>query len=177
VRVLAHIAAAFALLILIGGTWRVLPFDIIAPTPALVVAVFLGASVRGRLWESTLAALLIGYLDDVLAGAPRGLAAFVLGTTCLLTRLATARLLVRGSVFISVFTFVAAITAAALTLAVRAAFGVPGPPLELEVMNVVGSSFLTALVAPPIFRLCRGIDARFARTEREREALREGFLS
>jgi hypothetical protein len=32
-------------------------------------------------------------------------------------------------------------------------------------------------VAPLVFRLGRWIDARFARTEREREALREGYLT
>ena len=176
-RVVAHILAAFLLLAVTGGIWRVFPFDVLAPDPALVVAVFLGASARGRLWECTIAALLIGYIDDVLSGAPRGLGAFVLGTIAVLMRLASARLLVRGSVFIAIICFVAAVVAAALTLAARAAFGAGGPPLELEVMSVVGSAFLTALIAPAIFRMCRAIDGRFARTEREREALREGLLT
>jgi rod shape-determining protein MreD len=177
VRILSHIAAAFLLLVVTGGIWRVFPFDVVAPAPALVIAVFLGASVRGRVWECTIAALMIGYIDDVLSGAPRGLGAFVLGSVCLQTRVVTARLLVRGSLFISIFTFFAAVVAATLTLIARAAFGAGGAPLSLEVMSVVGGAFLTALVAPAVFRLCRGIDRRFARTEREREALRDGFLT
>jgi rod shape-determining protein MreD len=176
-RILAHIAAAFLLVALCGGVWRIFPFDVVAPDPALVIAVFLGASARGRVWECTVAALVIGYLGDVLGGGPRGLGAFVLGSTCLLARLATGRLLVRGSLFVAVFTFGAAVAAATLTLAARAAFGGASGPLDREVVSVVGSAFLTALIAPAIFRLGRGIDARFARTEREREALRDGFLT
>ncbi len=176
-RILFHIGAAFLLLVVTGGLWRILPFDVVAPDLALIVAVYLGASLRGRAWECTIAALTIGYIDDVLSGTPRGLYAFVLGATCLVTRLATARLLVRGGIFTAIFVFVASVAAAALTLVARAAFGRGASPLSLEVMSIVGSAFLTALVAPAVFRLCRWIDARFARTEREREALRDGFLT
>jgi rod shape-determining protein MreD len=175
-RVLLHIVSAFLLIVLTGGVWRVLPFDVVAPDLGLVVAVYLGASLRGQAWEHTMAAMTIGYLADVVVGAPRGLGALVLGCACLLTRLGTARFLVRGSLFTGVFVFAAGIVSGSLTLLLRAAFGATGAPLSLEVMSVVGSAFLTAVLAPGVFRICRAIDGRFARTEREREALREGFL-
>ena len=38
-------------------------------------------------------------------------------------------------------------------------------------------ALLSAVLAPLVFKVCRLIDARFARTEREREAAREGYLT
>jgi rod shape-determining protein MreD len=175
-RILTHIAAAFLLLVLLGGLWRIMPFDVITPDLALLVALYLGASVRGHVWEATAAALVIGYLGDVLAVAPRGLGAFVLGAICLLARLATARLLVRGTIFTAVFCLIGALAASALAFIVRASFGELGP-IDRELPAAFGSVLLTAALGPAVFRVCRWIDARFARTARERQALREGYLS
>jgi rod shape-determining protein MreD len=173
-RVIAHIGAAFLLVALFGAAWRVTPFDVVTPDVALLVALYLGASVRGHAWEVTSAALVIGYLGDIVGGAPRGLGAFVVGACCLLARLATARLLVRGTIFSAVFCFVGAIVAAALTFGLRAAFGELGR-LGVEIPAAIFSALLTGAFAPATFKLCRWIDARFARTAREREALREGY--
>ena len=174
-RVIAHMTAAFLLVVVVAALWRLTPFDVVTPDVALLVALYLGASVRGQAWEVTIAALCIGYLADVVGGAPRGLGAFVLGATCLLARVATARLLVRGTVFTTVFCLVGALFAAALTFGLRAGFGALGR-LAIELPAALGSSLLTAFFAPLVFRICRWIDARFARTAREREALREGYL-
>lgn len=175
-RIIALMTAAFLLVVFVGAAWRVTPFDVVTPDVALLVALYLGASVRGQAWEVTVAALCIGYLADVVGGLPRGLGAFVLGATCLLARAATARLLVRGTIFTTVFCLIGALAAAALTFALRASFGQLGR-LAIEVPAALGSALLTALLAPMVFRICRWIDARFARTAREREALRDGYLS
>jgi rod shape-determining protein MreD len=175
-RVIAHMTAAFLLVVFFGAAWRVTPFDVVTPDVALLVALYLGASVRGQAWEVTVAALCIGYLADVVGGAPRGLSAFVLGASCLLARLVTARLLLRGTLFTVSFCLSFALTAAALTIGLRAIFGSLGR-LAVEIPAALGSALVTALLAPLVFRFCRGIDARFARTAREREALREGYLA
>ena len=175
-RAATHVVAAFLLSVLAGAFWRVMPFDVVAPQVALLVALYLGASVRGQTWEATAAALAIGYLHDIVEGGPRGLAAFVLGAVCLLARLATARLLVRGTVFIMVFSWSGAVVAAVMTWIVRAAGG-GTVRLADELPAAFGATVLTALVAPVVFRVGRTIDARFARTQREREALREGYLT
>ena len=173
-RVVAHITAAFLLVVFVAAAWRVTPFAVIIPDVALLVALYLGASVRGQAWEVTVAALVIGYLADIVGGAPRGLGAFILGTACLLARLATGRLLVRGTIFTIVFCMLGAFAAAALSFGVRALFGELGR-LAIELPAALGSALLTAFLAPTVFRTCRWIDARFARTARERQALREGF--
>jgi rod shape-determining protein MreD len=176
-RILTHIAVAFVLLVIVGAVWRVTPFEVVAPDVALLAALYLGVSIRSPLWEATVAVLAIGYVHDVLAGAPRGLGALVLGAVCILARVVTARLLVRGVVFISVLAFVATIAAAVLTLLVEVLFDAAVAPLGAELVAILGSAVLTALIAPAGFRLCRAVDARFARTQREREALREGYLT
>jgi rod shape-determining protein MreD len=176
-RTVTHVLFAFALTVVAGSVWRVAPFDVAAPDLAVLVALYLGASVRGHAWEATLAALLIGYLADVVGGAPRGLGALVLGSTCLLARLATARLLVRGTIFTAVFSWLGALFASAATLLARAAYGARAGDLDRELAAALGATVLTAVLAPLVFRACRGIDARYARTAREREALREGYLT
>jgi hypothetical protein len=175
-RAAAHVLAAFLLIVLTGALWRVVPADVVAPQVGLLVALYLGASVRGQVWEATAAALAVGYLHDIVDGGPRGLFAFVLGAVCLLARVATARLLVRGTVFIMVFTWSGAAVAVVLTWVLRAALGGAVRVVD-ELPAALGSTVVTALAAPLVFRIGRVIDARFARTQREREALREGYLT
>src|SRR5262249_32822080 len=157
--------------------WRVTPFEIVAPNLALLFALYLGVSGRSSLWEATAAVLAIGFVHDVLAGAPRGLGALVLATMCILARVVTTRLLVRGAVFVSIVGFVGAGGAALLTIFVEISFDARVAPAGAQLVAVLGSAALTALVAPAVFRLCRAVDARFARTQREREALREGYMT
>ncbi len=105
--------------------------------------------------------------------------AVLCGATCILSRITTTRLLVRGWVFIASLCGVAALLAYVVTVSIRAYFagGLGGGSFAIQAVVAVGSSVLTAVLAPGIFRLCRSVDARFARTEREREAVREGYLN
>jgi rod shape-determining protein MreD len=175
-RTITHVLFAFALVLVVGGLWRITPFDVVVPDVALLVGLYLGASVRGHAWEATLAALVIGYLGDVVGGAPRGTGALVVGVACVLARLATARLLVRGAAFTTVFAWIGALVAAGLSLLLRFVHGASGD-FDRELAAALGTVLVTGLAAPVIFRACRGIDARYARTAREREALREGYLT
>lgn len=176
-RVATHILTAYLLLVLFGAVWRVLPFEVVTPHLAAVFAVYLGMTAPSGLLSAVLGGLVIGYLADLLTGTPRGLNALVAGLLGMGCRLLAARLLLRGRLFIAVFSFVAALAAALLSLGARAYFGAGLGVWHREVQVALGSAFLTALVAPSVFRLCRLVDARFARTEREREAVREGYLS
>lgn len=176
-RVLLQIAAYFAVAVVVGALWRATPFEVVAPDIALLFALYLGITAgRSTIWEATLAALMIGYVHDVLAGAPRGLGSLVLGAMCIMTRFTTARLLVRGTFFISGFAFVGSVLASAAIVIVRISFDAPlGGPAR-EIVTALGTAALTALAASPVLRLLRYIDARLARTQRERQALREGYL-
>ncbi|HKA87871.1 MAG TPA: rod shape-determining protein MreD [Haliangiales bacterium] len=175
-RVAVHVLLAFLWTVLLGALWRLTPFELAAPDVALLYALFLGASSRGKVWEATLGAIVIGYLADVVGGAPPGLGAFVLGLLCVLVRMLSSRLLLRGALLTAVLSFVAAAAAGVATWAIRAAGGVGVGPLSRELAVALGSALLTAFLSPIVFRASRGVDARFARTQREREALREGYL-
>ena len=176
-RVLLQIAAYFVVAALVGGLWRATPFEVVAPDIALLFALYLGITAgRSTLWEATLAALMIGYVHDVLAGAPRGLGSLILGVMCILTRFSTTRLLVRGTFFICGFAFVGSLLASTAMVIVRVSFDAPLGGLGRELVTALGTGALTAIVAPPVLKLLRDIDARLARTQREREALREGYL-
>ncbi len=176
-RIFAHIGVAYLLLVLLGGIWRVTPFQVITPDLTLIFAVYLGMALRSEIWKSTAGIVAIGYLADVLSGAPRGLSSVVMGTVCILCRLLSSRLLLRGRLFIGTFTFFAALCAGLMTIGLRAYFGAGMGGVWDESLVLCGSAFLTALLAPIVFRISRGLDARFARTQREREAVREGYLS
>lgn len=175
-RIVVHVGCSFALTVLLGALWRLTPFELVVPNLPLLYALFLGASSRNPIWEATAAAIVIGYLADVVAGAPRGLGALVLGTICILTRLVSTRLLFRGWLLVAVLSFVAAAVAGVLTLALCVVVVGGIGPLPRELFIVGGSALATAFLSPLTFRLCRTIDARFARTQREREAVREGYL-
>jgi rod shape-determining protein MreD len=176
-RILAQVAAYFVLAVLLGALWRITPFEVVAPDVALLFVLYIGiTAARATLPEATFAALVIGYLHDVLAGAPRGAGAIVLGAVCILCRLATARLLVRGRLFIGGFAFVGSLAAALGTVFVRVTFDAPVGGFGAELITALEAAAMTALFAPPVLRLCRWIDAKLARTQREREALREGYL-
>ena len=175
-RVAAQVAVVYGLAVLLGAVWRILPFAVIAPAPAVVLAFYLGMRGGSSLAGATAGAVAAGYLLDVLAGAPPGLSSLVLGATTVLCRLASARLIVRGRLIIAASAFVVALAAALLGLAARAILGGPVGDLGLEASVAGGCALLTAIAAPALFRLFRLVDARFARTEREREAAREGYL-
>jgi cell shape-determining protein MreD len=174
-RVITHIAVSYLLVVVMGAVWRATPFEIIQPSIALVCALYLGVSTQGWLAEATAGVIVLGWLVDVLSAAPRGLGAIVLGASCITARVLSGRLLLRGRLFVAVFAFVFALFAAVVATLLRLAFDAPIGPALGELAIAFGSALLTALVAPPLFRLHRLVDARFARTEREREAVKEGF--
>ena len=176
-RVLAQVVAYFLVAVLLGALWRVTPFEVVAPDVALLFVLYFGVTAaRATLPEATFAAIVIGYLHDVLAGAPRGEGAIILGAICILCRLTTARLLVRGRLFIAGFAFIGSLAAALISVFIRVTFDAPVGRFLAELITAGEAAALTALFAPPVFRLCRWIDAKLARTQREREALREGYL-
>ncbi|MBI4510585.1 MAG: hypothetical protein HY698_13210 [Deltaproteobacteria bacterium] len=176
-RILAHIGAAYLTFLLLGALLRILPLGVMAPQAHVVFAAYLGITARGRLPSSTLGALIIGYLADLLSGSPRGLLAFSCGLLCILAHVASSRLLVRGRVFVGVFAIVAGLFSFVILALLRAFHGAPLLPWPMELTCALGAGLVTGLLAPLLFRMSRLIDAAFARTEREREAVREGYLS
>jgi hypothetical protein len=157
--------------------WRLAPFAVVVPNLAAVFAAYLGVTARGAIAGPMAAAIAIGYLADLLGGTPPGLMAFVAGALTPLSRAATTRLLVRGRGFVMVLCGAISLVSAALTLALRAYHGARVDGLAGELVTAIGCALITSVVAIPVFRLLRLIDARFARTQREREAVLEGHLN
>lgn len=176
-RIWARIGMAYVLLVLIGAIWRALPFEIAAPQIPLIIAAYAGLSANERLPTALFSAVIVGYLGDLLAGTPIGLMAFVCGVVCWFTRVVSSRLLVRGRRFTLLFCLAATLFGLLLGLLVRSYVGVPGGPFWSEVWLIAACTLLTGVLAPIVLSLCRRVDARFADTQRDRAALRSGYLS
>lgn len=176
-RIFAQTVAAFLVMAAVGALWRVLPLETAAPFVPVVYAVYLGITTRERLPVAIGGAILIGYLWDLFSGSPRGLFALTCGLVCVAARPSSARLLVRGRLVIASFVGIGALGAALLLLLLRLLGGLAVGGVWAELVLAVTASAASALLGPPIFLLCRRLDAAFARTEREREAIREGYLA
>jgi cell shape-determining protein MreD len=175
VRVAFQVLLAYALLLVLGALWRKLPIAA-APDLAALFAVYLGLTARTQLAPSTAAAIVCGYLGDLLMGTPRGLLALSSGLLCASAFLIHRRLLVRGRLLVMVLSALTGMAAGLIQIAARAWLGLPLGTPGAELITLLWSGLMTGLAGPLVFRLCRLLDARFARTDREREAALAGVI-
>jgi rod shape-determining protein MreD len=175
-RLAAQVFLAYFLLLVVGALWRLGPFERAIPDLVALCAIYLGLAARDRLAPSMLAAVVMGYLADLLMGAPRGMLAASAALVCLLGHLVQGRLIVRGLLFTAAFSAVVGLISGLLLLGLRAWVGHLSGALGSELVTVLLSALFTGLVGPLVFRLCRRVDARFARTQRERDAALEGLI-
>jgi len=177
-RTATLVLAAYVLCVLVGAWWRLLPASLLrdgVPELGALTAAYLGLTARRGLAPAVGGSVAIGYLADVISGTPPGLGAVVLGLTCLITRSAQQRILVRGAAMTIGFSAFVALVAGVLGLIVRAVAGVPVAAITVELSHLVLVVVATALIGPLVWRLFRRIDAAFARTHRERDAALEGL--
>ncbi len=177
VRLGAQVAAAYVLLLLLGALWRLLPWDGFAPDIALLFAAYLGLTARERAAPSIASAILIGYLADLLFGTPVGLVSLICGLTCTTCHLIQGRLLVRGPVFTIVFSAGIAFVAGVVILLIRGSAELLPLGWGDSMLVLAQGALVTGLFGPLVFRVCRYVDSRFARTRREREAAASGILA
>src|SRR5262249_31304016 len=111
---------------------------------------------------------------DLLLGTPRGLQAVVAGIICVLGHLIHRRLLLRGRVVTMLLAAFTGLCAGLVGTPIRW-FAGHLPDGGDAIGAMVQAALVTGLIGPLVFRLCRAVDARFARTHREREAAREGL--
>lgn len=168
---------AYALLVVVGSTWHLLPKPICDAVPdvAAVTAGFLGLTVRRDIAAALAGSIVLGYLRDVVSGAPAGFFALVLAITCLIARAVQQRLYVRGPSMTLAFSAFVAVASSLVARGVGSAFHIPGAAFSLEVRHMFAAAVATALVAPIIWRIFRRVDAAFARTQRERDAALDGL--
>jgi rod shape-determining protein MreD len=172
-RVAAQVFLAYALVLVVGCLWRLLPFERATPNLVALSALYLGLTARHRLAPSTLGAVVLGYLADLLMGTPRGVMALTAGILCIFGHVIHRRLIVRGFGVTLAVTFATGLVAGIVMLLLRAYGGLV--PAGIEPGLLLYNAVLTAAAGPVVFRLCRIIDARFARTYRERDATLEGL--
>jgi len=182
-RTAAHVLVGYALLLVTGAVWRHLPLHYAAPDLLALVALYLGLTARPvivgnlalRMSPAALGAIILGYLADLLSGSPRGTLALAAGLVCVAGQLIHRHLLVRGRLATMALAFFAGLFSGLVVLLVRAWGGRLGLGAGREAGILFACALLTGLVGPLVFRLCRAIDARFARTARERDAALGGI--
>ncbi|MCP4446965.1 MAG: rod shape-determining protein MreD [Myxococcales bacterium] len=175
-RLAAQIVVAYLVLLVLSAVWRLFPWSELVPDIAVLFAAYLGLTAREKAAPSVASAVFIGYLADLLFGTPAGLIAFCSGLTCSACHLIQGRLLVRGSIFTTVFSCLVALATGVLTILIRSLAGLLPPGWSGELGTLVLSALITGLLGPLVFRTCRFVDSRFARTRRERDAAASGMI-
>jgi rod shape-determining protein MreD len=175
-RMAAQIGLSYLLLLLLGAVWRLLPLASFTPDFVSLIAAYLGLTARDRLAPSVAAAVTIGYLADLLYGTPVGLMAMTAGLVCTVCHLIQGRLLVRGWIFTMVFASLTALAAGLFVLAIRGASDLLPLGWGNELGALLSMALITGLLGPFVFRSCRYVDSRFARTPRERDAAASGMI-
>jgi len=161
-RALGFILAVYALLIVSSAMrsfWAVPMPDI-----PLLVVLYLGLSGRGALSSHIGIALAIGYLADLLGGAPKGLHSLSLGLIMLAARPLSSRLLVQRRWQEIVITIFGATVHGLVVcaLAVEPGTTTSFSPSVWELTRTLPMQvFLTALAAPLVYPLLQSIDHRW----------------
>ena len=158
-RSVATLSVGLLLLLLQSTVMEFAPMHLVTPTLGLLVVLYVGmAPLKWAPGSAVVVGFCMGYLFDLVSGAPRGVHAFVFVTVALIARVLAWRLAVRGIVLKAATSFVASIIAAVLIVVVRAQIspesgygGLTQAPLE---------GLLTAVAGPPVLWLLARLDGR-----------------
>jgi rod shape-determining protein MreD len=177
-RTATLVIVAYLLCVVVATVWLRLPTSLIresVPDVGALTAAYLGLTARGNVAGSVGSSVVLGYLIDLISGTPPGLAAVVLGLTCVIARAAQQRILVRGTAMTMGFSAFVALISGVVSLVTRMVFGVPRPSVMIDLQHLALVVLATAITGSLVWKLFRRIDAAFARTHRERDAALEGL--
>ena len=175
-RTATIVLAAYVLCVAVASVWRLLPWiDDAIPDLGALTAAYLGLTARRQVSPAIGGAVVLGYLIDLISGAPPGLFALVLALTTLVARAVQQRILVRGAVISIAFSAFVALVSGVLGLVMRALYRMASAQVAVELQHIVVVTLATAIIGPLVWRIFRRIDATFARTHRERDAALEGL--
>ena len=146
-----------------------------APLISALVALHIGLSTKRKPLRAIFSAVLVGYIADLVQGTPPGVCALSAGVVAIMFYSVQGRLLVRGWLFSVVLGFVGASISGVVMSLVRQSVAA-GPPVGGYLGTVFWASLTSAVFAPFVFAVCRRIDAKFVRTERERQLVLGGVL-
>ena len=175
-RTATIVLVAYGVCVVVAACWRVLPWvDNAIPDVGALSAAYLGLTARRQVSPAIGGAIVLGYLVDLITGAPPGLFALVFALTTLAARAVQQRILVRGATLSIAFSGFVALVANVLALLVRVLYRMPSAAFTVELKHVALVTLATAILGPLVWRMFRRIDAAFARTHRERDAALEGL--
>ena len=175
-RTATIVLVAYFSCVVLGAVWRLMPWihDAVPDLGALTAA-YLGLTARRNLAPAVGGSVMLGYLVDLISGAPPGLIALVLGLTCVIARAVQQRIYVRGATMTVAFSAFVALVAGILAMFVRGIYHVPSAAIALELRHLAIVAVATGVIGPIVWRISRRIDAAYARTHRERDAALEGL--
>jgi rod shape-determining protein MreD len=158
-RSIATLFVGLLLLLLQSTVMEFSPVHLVTPSLGLLVVLYVGmAPLKWAPGAAAVVGFSMGYLFDLVSGAPRGVHAFVFVIMALVARALAWRLAVRGIVLKAAVSFVASMIAAFLIVVVRAQIspesgygGLRQAPLE---------GLLTAAFGPPVLWLLARLDGR-----------------
>jgi rod shape-determining protein MreD len=176
-RTATIVLVAYVLCVVVASVWRYMPGFTHDAIPAIgaLTAAYLGHTTRPYRATAIGGAVVLGYLMDVISGTPPGLTSLVLAITADAARTTQQRIFVRGTMMTIGYSAFIALFAALVKIIICVLFGIPRPPIALELQHIALIAFATAFVGPVVWRLFRRIDAAYARTHRERDAALEGL--
>ena len=159
-RFLVLLFLGYAMVVVQASIQALLPIRVLVPELGLLVALYAGLTSQQGVSGACAIALMLGYVTDLLAGAPKGLHAMVFVLACLLAKGASLRLMFQSSFIAAVFAFFASFATAVLIVATRAqvdhgSFG----PLAIAPIQ----AFVTAIFAPVVFGILARATATRAR--------------
>jgi rod shape-determining protein MreD len=177
-RTATIVLVAYALCVIVGACWRLMPYGFVrdaVPDLGAVSAAYIGLTARRTVAPAVGGSVVLGYLVDLISGTPPGLIALVLGFTGLIARAVQQRILVRGAAMTIGFSAFVGLVAALIQLILRALNHLPRASVGVELQHIALVVIATGAVGPLAWRVFRRVDAAFARTQRERDAALEGL--
>lgn len=159
-RFLVLCLLGYAMVVVQASIQALLPLRVLVPELGLLVALYAGLTAQQGVSGACAVALLLGYVTDLLAGAPKGLHAMVFVLACLLAKGASLRLMLSSSFIAAVFAFFVSMLSAVLIVATRAQIdhSTLGPLAIAPVQALV-----SAIFAPLVFGILGRATATRAR--------------
>ena len=176
-RTATIVLVAYFSCVILGAVWRLMPWAIHDAVPDLgaLTAAYLGLTARRNVAPAVGGSVVLGYLLDLICGAPPGLIALVLALTSIIARAVQQRIYVRGATMTIAYSAFVALVAGILAMFVRALYHVPSAAMSVELRQLALVAVATGLIGPLVWKIFRRIDAAYARTHRERDAALEGL--
>jgi hypothetical protein len=177
-RTATLVLVAYLLCLVVSSVWRMLPIQLaqtVVPDLVALTAAYLGLTAKTSIAPAVAGAVVLGYLGDLISGAPPGLISLTAGVMALIAYGVQRRILVRGFAMTLGFSIFVGATASIVLIFVRWMHELPLAGGAGMLARIAGVALATGVFGPPVLRLYRRVDAAFARTHRDRDAALEGL--